>query len=74
MTAVAERVGAMLITIVEGKTLLAVFATEENLASAEKDRPGCVMSLQEKLLVLCSPGQLEELIRKLAGSIKSHPQ
>jgi hypothetical protein len=43
---------AMLVTVIESKTLLGVFATEENLAATEKDRPSGVMSLQEKLLVL----------------------
>src|ERR687892_752109 len=65
---------AMLITVIEGKTLLGVFATEENLAATEKDRPGGVMGLQEKLLVLFSLGQLEELIRKIASGTKPHPQ
>ena len=71
---VVERVRAMLITIVEAKTLLGMFATEENLATAEKYWPSGVMSLQEKLLVLFALGQLEELIRKIARGTKPHPQ
>jgi hypothetical protein len=74
MAPVAERVRAVLVAIVKSKTLLAVFATKENLASAEKDRPSGVMSLQEKLLVLFSSGEFEELVRKLAGGIEPHPQ
>ena len=62
MPTVAKRVRAMGITVVEQKALLGMFATETNLAAAEKDRPCGVMCLQEELVVLVSPSQLKELI------------
>ena len=74
VAAVAERMRAMLVGVVESKTLLGVFATEEELAAKQKDRPGGVMGLEEKLLVLLSLGQLEELVGKIAGGLKPHPQ
>ena len=63
----------MLVGIVEGKALLGVFATEEELAATQKDRPSGVMGLQQKLVVLFSLGQLEELVGKFAGGLEPHP-
>jgi hypothetical protein len=45
VAAVAESVRAMFVVVVEGKALLGVFATKEQLAATQKDRPGGVMCL-----------------------------
>jgi hypothetical protein len=52
MAGVAERVRAMFVGVIDSKALLGVFATEEELAAKQKDRPGRVMGLQKKLVIL----------------------
>jgi hypothetical protein len=42
---VAERVRTMLVGIIESKALLGVFATEEELAAKQEDRPRRMMGL-----------------------------
>ena len=59
---IAERVGAMLVRVIEEKTLLGVFATEKELPAIQQDRPGRMMGLQQKPVVPFSLGQLEEFV------------
>jgi hypothetical protein len=70
---VAQRMRAMLLGAIESKALLGMFATQEELAAKQKDRPGRMMSLEQKLVILLSLGQLEEFVRKVAGGLEPHP-
>ena len=68
MAPVAQRMRAMFVSVVKGKALLGMFATEEKLAATEKDRPCGMVSFRRSSLP-CSRSAIEELAKERSRAV-----
>ena len=66
--------GAVLLEVVEGNTVLYVLAGRSKLSKVEQGRPQCTVGLGEEGRVLGTLSQAEELLPQFLRSLLLRPQ